>query len=116
MGCAVATSKPKRRRKGVSTARPYDELSAEAKAQAREWWRNQDWRWDSADSEMLTEWMEGELEEVYGIEVSTRTQRYANGKTHQVPDIEWSLSYCQGDGVNFKAAPDLAKMAEKNDS
>ena len=36
MGCAVETSKPRRRRKGLSTARPYGELSDEAKARARD--------------------------------------------------------------------------------
>ena len=36
MGCAVETSKPKRRRKGLPTARPYCELSEEAKARARD--------------------------------------------------------------------------------
>ena len=32
MGCAVETSKPKRRRKSLSTARPYGELSEAAQA------------------------------------------------------------------------------------
>jgi len=66
MGCVVETSKPKRRPKSLSTARPYGELSPEAQARAREVWREKGWTWDQWDSEQLTEFFKQELEEEWG--------------------------------------------------
>ena len=68
MGCAVETSKPKRRRKGLSTPRPYGELSEAAKARARDCWREKGWTWDQWDSDQLTEFFKQELEEEWGID------------------------------------------------
>ena len=107
MGCAVETSKPKRRRKGLSTAHPYGELSEAAKARAREVWREK--AWDSVDSELLTEQFAEVLEYEFGIEARTHPVKYAK-VTRYEPEIEWSLSYCQGDGVSFKADVDIEKI------
>jgi hypothetical protein len=101
MGCAVAPPKPKRRRKGLSAPRPYGELSAAAKARARDCWREKGWTWDECDSEQLTEFFKQELEEEWGIDEA---------------ELSWSLGYCQGDGVSFKASLNLEKMAAKNDT
>jgi hypothetical protein len=107
MGCAVETSKPKCRRKSLSTARPYGELSEEAKARAREVWRET--AWDSVDSELLTEQFAEALEYEFGIEARTHPVKYAT-VTRYEPEIEWSLSYCQGDGVSFQADVDIEKI------
>jgi hypothetical protein len=101
MGCAVETSKPKCRRKGLPAPRPYGELSAEAKARARDCWREKGWTWDDCDSEQLTEFFKQELEEEWGIDEA---------------ELSWSLSYCQGDGVSFTANPNLDKVAAKNET
>ena len=101
MGCAVETSKPKRRRKSLPTARPYGELSQEAKARARDCWREKGWTWDQWDSDQLTEFFKQELDEQWGIDEA---------------ELSWSLSYCQGDGVSFTASPNLEAMAKKNET
>ena len=101
MGCAVETSKPKRRRKSLSTARPYCELSEEARARARDCWREKGWTWDQCDSDQLTEFFKHELEEEWGIDEA---------------EVSWSLSYCQGDGVSFTANLNLDKVAAKNET
>jgi hypothetical protein len=76
MGCAVATPKPKRRRKSRPTPRPYGELPEAAKARAREYWRGQNWAWGEHDCEQLTETFQDKLCERYGIEGA---------------DVSWSL-------------------------
>ena len=101
MGCAVETSKPKRRRKSLSTARPYCELSEEARARARDCWREKGWTWDQCDSDQLTAFFKEELEEEWGIDEA---------------EVSWSLSYCQGDGVSFTANLNLDKVAAKNET
>ena len=101
MGCAVETSKPKRRRKGLSTPRPYGELSEEAKARARDCWREKGWTWDQWDSDQLTEFFKQELDEEWGIDEA---------------ELSWSLGYCQGDGVSFTASLNLDKVAAKNET
>ncbi len=97
MGCAVETSKPKRRRKRLSTARPYGELSPEAQARTREVWWEKGWTWDEHDCEQLTETFREVLWEKYGIEGA---------------DVNWSLGSCQGDGVAFAASPNIRAMAD----
>jgi len=116
MGCAVETSKPKRRRKSLSTARPYCKLSEEAKAKARDCWREQGWTWDQWDSGELTDLFAEVLLEEYGIEVAMRIEKLSGGKTIQRPEISWSLSCSQGDGVSFTAHPDLEEMAKQNET
>ena len=108
MGCAIETSKPKRRRKGLSTARPYSELSEEAKERALNWWREHE-RHDF-DADGMTELLLEVLDYEYGIDVSRTTRKYGSGKTYDRPDIEWSFSYCQGDGVSFKGEVDIEKL------
>ena len=101
MGCAVETSKSKRRRESLSTARPYGELSEEAKARARDCRREKGWTWDQCDSDQLTEFFKQELEEKWGIDEA---------------EVSWSLGYCQGDGVSFTANLNLDKVAVKNEA
>jgi len=101
MGCAVETSKPKRRRKGLSTPRPYCELSDTAKTRARDCWREKGWTWDEWDSDQLTEFFKQELDEQWGIDEA---------------ELSWSLGYCQGDGVSFTANLNLDKVAAKNEA
>ena len=101
MGCTVETPKPKRRRKGLSTPRPYGELSAAAKARARDCWREKGWTWDEWDSDQLTEFFKQELDEEWGIDEA---------------ELSWSLGYCQGDGVSFTASLNLEKVAAKIDT
>ena len=101
MGCAVQTPKTNRRRKSLPTARPYGELSEEAKARAREWWREKGSTWDVWDSDQLTEFFQQELGEQWGIDEA---------------ELSWGLSYCQGDGVAFTASLDLERMSAKNET
>jgi hypothetical protein len=49
------------------------------------------------------------LEYEFGIEARTHPVKYAK-VTRYEPEIEWSLSYCQGDGVSFKADVDIEKI------
>ncbi len=114
MGCAIETSKPKRRRKGLSTARPYSELSEEAKERARDWWREKGNSFDDQDAEYLTDCFAEELLEEYGIEVDTRTEKLCNGNTRQRPHIFWGLGYCQSDDLEFKASVDVEELAKKD--
>ena len=100
MGCTVETSKPKRRRKGLSTPRPYCELSDTAKSRARDCWREEGWTWDEHDSEALTEFFQQELECAYNIDDAK---------------VEWDLGYSQRDHVTFKAAPSIERMAERSE-
>ena len=101
MGCAVETSKAKRRRKGLSTPRPYGELSAAAKARARDCWHEKGWTWDEWDSDQLTEFFKQELDQEWGIDET---------------ELTWSLGYCQRDGVSFTASLNLDKVAAKIDT
>jgi hypothetical protein len=81
--------------------RPYSELSEEAKAAARDEWRERGWTWDEWNSNDLTVFMQEELTEEYGIDEA---------------EISWSLGYCQSDGVSFDACLNLDKMAAKIDT
>lgn len=108
MGCAVETQKPCRRRKSVPEARPYSELSEEAKKRARDWGRERER--EDFDVDGMTELLLEVLDYEYGIDVSRTTRKYGSGKTYDRPDIEWSFSYCQGDGVSFKGEVDIEKL------
>ncbi len=114
MGCAIETQKPKRRRESVPEARPYSELSEEAKKRARDWWRGQGNSFDDWDAKDLTDCFAEELLEKYGIEVDTCTEKLCNGKTHQRPHIFWSLGYSQSDDLEFKAGVDVEELAKKD--
>ena len=71
----------------------YDQLSAEAKAKAREEWREQT-RGDPCDD--LEEWLNTDLEDHFGITDSK---------------VYYSLGHCQGDGACFEGTPDLDRWA-----
>jgi hypothetical protein len=73
----------------------FDELSPEAQAVAIEKYREgMDWQFES---EGVTENIKIKLEEA-GLPTD---------------DVEWSLSYCQGDGVAFYGYVDMAKVARR---
>jgi hypothetical protein len=79
----------------------FDELSKKAKARAiKDFADDPEKTWDYDDSERLTEMFEEDLKEHYGL-----------GKL----EVNWSLGYCQGDGVCFHGTVDIPKFikAEK---
>ena len=78
-----------------------EELSKEAKERAIEWYRDIIDRDFSFESEMITEDFQYELQKLY----------------YPSDNVEWSLSYCQGDGVAFYGhinKDDLYKIVERN--
>lgn len=60
----------------------YHELEPAAKQKAKDWWIG---CWDDSDNDQVTELFRQELEEA----------------GYPTDDINWSLSYCQGDGMAF---------------
>lgn len=75
----------------------FKELSPKAKKRAVEDVRNDpEMTWDQADSEMLTETFEQDLDDHYGL---------GDGM-----EANWSLGYSQGDGVCFKGNVDVGKF------
>ena len=71
--------------------------------------------WDSNDNDEITETLVNDLKYEYGIEVSTHTEKGLRGKTYDVPDIEWKLSYCQGDWITTRNSCSMRKES-RNDS
>ena len=88
----------------------YSELPPEVQEKARESYRETGR--NGVEDDDLTELLAETLEYEFGIEVNTRSYKAYGGKTYQCPDIEWDLSYCQGDGVSFKAALNIDKVVE----
>lgn len=82
----------------------FDELSDEAKENAREWWRDggldYPW-WDDAIYDAV------EIGKILGIEISNR-----RGSEHE-PAIYFSVFYSQGDGACFEGYYHYADMAHK---
>lgn len=75
-----------------------DELSDEAKEKALAWARK-DLSFDDNDADMLTEAMiEGPMADAGVVG----------------PELQWSLSCCQGDGVAFYGDVDIEKLKEKH--
>lgn len=87
----------------------YEELSEEAKAKAREWWKDlEEQDWASGRAPDLYEDMAKCLS-FLGIEVECDREthyRTLNGKRHEWERIEWGFEwsgfYSQGDGLVFK--------------
>lgn len=78
----------------------YDELTVEAKENARKWFAESLNEEFSYETDCITEMFQNELEEL-GY----------NGM-----EVNWSLSYCQGDGVAFYGTlftTELVKLAER---
>lgn len=73
----------------------FSELSKEAQAKAIEDWRNNGNAFDNCSADILTDKFREELKS-YGFDDDVR--------------VEWSLSYCQGDGVAFYGSIDLEKV------
>ena len=77
----------------------YSQLSPEAKAVARKWWRGTGWTgWD--DHGALHELLDDELAHTHGL---------TDCRLH------YSLSCCQGDGVAFEGNPDLEVWAKSDE-
>src|SRR5665648_157150 len=109
MPCATQASPTNRRKKPkVEYPCPYSKLPPEAQKAAREWWRE----CERADFDVdgMTEMLVNDLEYEFGIDVSSSTVGGRNGKPYSRFDIEWGFSYCQGDGVSFKANVDIDKL------
>lgn len=73
----------------------FSELDKEAQAKAIKDWRNKGYAFDNFDAEILTNKFREELES-YGFDDDVI--------------VEWSLGYCQGDGVAFYGSIDLEKI------
>lgn len=73
----------------------FSELGKEAQAKAIKDWRNKGYAFGDSDVEMLTDVFRYELES-YGFDDDVI--------------VEWSLGYCQGDGVAFYGSIDLEKV------
>lgn len=85
----------------------YEDLDDDAKAKAREWWKQTEsemWGSDRApdyyDDFITTLAMLG-----FEVDTKARTVRYMNGteRTTQEPEFYWSGFWCQGDGFVFAA-------------
>lgn len=76
----------------------FDELSEKAKERAINNWRDSGNSWDSHDSTMISDMFKERLEE----------------KGLDNPKVEWSLGYCQGDGVCFSGTFDMKKLFKEN--
>jgi hypothetical protein len=114
MATATITKQKRRRKYEDGEGRLYSELSPEAKERAREWWR--DCERNDFDTDSLTEDFEEILQEDYGIEVGHSVRKTQSGKTYQIPEIYWQLSYCQGDHVSFNARIDLREFAKREEN
>ena len=93
------------------TVYTFDELSDEAKENARNWWREceeQDWQGgefviDDAST----------VARIIGIEFDTRPVKLMGGGTRNDPTVYWSGFYSQGDGACFEGSYSYAKGASK---
>lgn len=88
----------------------FDELTDDAKARAREWWRSA----ESADMD-LSRTIDDAVEaaKILGIEISTRTVKLYGGGTRQEPKIWWRGFWSQGDGACFEGYYSYAKGAAR---
>lgn len=76
----------------------YSELSDEAKAKAREWYRDQNL---PVDHEFIYD-DAVTVAEMMGIEIATKPVKLMNGSTRQDPAIYYSGFWSQGDGASFE--------------
>lgn len=76
----------------------FEELSEEAKEKAIKDWRENGYEWDSFEVEQLTESFKEVLKEK-GFEDDV--------------EVNWGLSYCQGDGVCFSGRLELARFLDQ---
>lgn len=78
----------------------YSELSDDAKAKARDWYREAS-QGDNYFSESVIE-DAAMIAAMLGIEIKTRSVKLMGGGTRQEPLIYWSGFYSQGDGASFE--------------
>lgn len=65
-------------------------------------------------SNIVTDYFAYKLNEL-GYPANDYTERYASGRTRTRPEIWWSLSNCQGDGVVFACnSPDMEKLIDRH--
>src|SRR5690606_14525245 len=91
-----------------TTVYRLDELSDEAKVEARAWYRRGgfDYDWYDAVYEDFQR-----IAEILGVRFKTRTIRFMGGGTRQQPCI-WFSGFCsQGDGACFEGRYDYVKSA-----
>lgn len=89
----------------------YDELTDQAKAKARDWYREQSAQW--WDASAVIENAVYEAADILGIEFTTRLVQLVNGATRYKPAIYYSVAYCQGDGASFEGRYSYKKGAQK---
>lgn len=86
----------------------YDELSDEAKARARDWWREasagDNWFSEAVIEDAAT------IAPMLGVDLHYRTARLYGGGTRQKPAIYWAGFYSQGDGACFEGSFDGDKV------
>ena len=86
----------------------FEELSARAKENARDWWREleqMDFEPDYADFEAIAN--------ILGIEFDAKPIKLLGGGTRYQPTIYWSGFSSQGDGACFEGCYRYAKGASK---
>ena len=93
------------------TVYSFDELSAEAKERAREWWREA----SASDNDFADHVTDRLLEaaEALGFRIGTHTVRLYGGGSRQEPNVWWSGFYSQGDGASFDGSYSYSKGAAK---
>lgn len=93
-----------------TTVYQYDELSEDAQAKARDWYR------EVSSDDFSTFGTESvidhavEMGRLLGIEIDTHTVRLMGGGTRQEPTVYWQL-YSQGSGASFSGRYEYHKGA-----
>jgi hypothetical protein len=78
----------------------FDELSAVAKARARDWWREASYS-DTSDFDCVIDDFVT-IAELMGFDFATHTVNLHGGGMRQEPNIYWSVGYCQSDYASFE--------------
>lgn len=88
----------------------YAELSEQAKARARDWYRET--QTGPEDFEFIREDVETVLG-ILGVELRYHTVNLMGGGTRQEPNIWWQVGYCQSDGASFEGIYTYGKGAHR---
>ena len=84
----------------TSEAYRFDELTADAKEKARDWYREgqfeDGFEFDCSVDDFMT------VADILGINFKTHEVKLVSGKTRSAPNIWYSVSSCQGDGACFE--------------
>lgn len=82
-----------------TTVYQFEELSDEAKEQAREWYREGEGEYFSSDPFIYDS--AETAAKLIGIEFAAREVPLMSGRKRSEPAIAWSGFWCQGDGASF---------------